>query len=473
MTSEALEAEGAIGPTGSEGDARLRALADNLPHAMIFQVAVAPDGLSRRFTFVGRSCERVNGVSAEAALADPDALYGLVAPEDRDRMAAAEADAIAGKHPFDVEACFIRPDGERRWHRISSAPRFLADGTTLWDGIQLDVTESRRASEALAHEQSRLELAIEATGLGLWEFDLRTSELYWAETVKAVYGLPADAPVTYETYLAAVHPEDREQATATFTEAVGSGANGYRMEHRTVGPDGTVRWVLGCARIVRDRHGEAVRLIGSTLDITERKRAEERLRLMVHELNHRVKNSMAVVQAISSRTLRDSDSPEAAARNLTSRLLALARAHDLLTAESWEGADLAEVVSRSLGAVGAAPERLQIAGPRFRLRPTAALTFALVFHELATNALKYGALSSECGRLSVEWSLDPAAQRLRLSWRESGGPPVSPPSRKGFGTQLIQRGLAVEAAGDVRLDYAPEGLVCTIEGDAERLAPRA
>jgi PAS domain S-box-containing protein len=465
------EAGDAVSLAARESEARLRALADNLPHAMIYQMAASADGVRRRFTFVGQSCARLNGVPAEAVLQDPRRLYELVAPEHRQAMAAAEQAALAQVRPFDLEVAFIRPDGERRWSRISSAPRILADGSTLWDGIQLDITDSRRSQEALATEQNRLALVVEATGLGLWDYDIATGHLHWDEAMKAIFGLPADAEVDYAAYLAGLHPEDRERVTATFNDAIQAGATGYQTEHRIVTRGGEVRWVIGCARIIRTPDGEALQLIGSAQDITERKLAEERLQLMVHELNHRVKNSMAVVQAITARTLRDDAAPEAARRNLTSRLLALARAHDLLTAESWAGADLATVATRSLTALAADHARVSITGPRVRLRPPAAVTFALVFHELATNAVKYGALSNETGCVSLAWSLQDDGRRLHLTWTETGGPPVVPPSRRGFGVQLIERGLAAEGGGEVRLNYRPEGLVCSIEGLMERLGP--
>jgi PAS domain S-box-containing protein len=456
-----------------ESDARLRALADNLPHAMIYQIAVDPDGGGRRFTFVGRSCEQLNGVSAEAVLADPAVLYALIAPEDRLALAEAEAAALNGRRPFELEVGLIRADGERRWSRLSSAPRIQPDGSTLWDGIQLDITESRLSRDVLEAEQNRLALAVEATGLGLWDFDLRTGALHWDRAVKAAYGLRPDADISYEVYLERLHPEDRDRAVATYRGAIESGAGGYRMEHRTLAPDGTTRWVLGCARILRDRQGAPLRLFGSILDITERKRSEEHLQLMVHELNHRVKNSMSVVQAIAARTLRNSAGPAEAGENLSARLLALARTHDLLTAESWAGADLAEVVSRSLGAIGAEPPRLLAEGPAVRLHASAALTLSLVFHELGTNAVKYGALSADGGLVEVAWSVDAAGERLQLSWRERGGPPTRPPSRRGFGSQIIERGLAVEFGAEVQVDYRPEGLACTIEGALDRLSPRA
>jgi PAS domain S-box-containing protein len=456
-----------------ESAARLQALADNLPHAMIYQLAISADGADRRFTFVGASCERLNGITAEALLADASLLAARVAPEDRKTLADRQENALRERRSFDIECGFILPDGQRRWSRISCTPRLQPDGSTLWDGIQLDITESRLAREALEAEQNRIALAVEATGLGLWDFDPRTGALHWDEAVKAAYGLPPEAPIDYPTYLGRIHPDDRDFVVAVYRKAMTGGESGYRMEHRTLAEDGTLRWVFGCARILRDGSGEPTRLFGSILDITERKRAEEHLKLMVHELNHRVKNSMSVVQAIAARTLRNSPGPAEAGENLSARLLALARTHDLLTAESWAGASLGEVVSRSLSAIGAEPPRLTAHGPAVRLHSSAALTLALVFHELGTNAVKYGALSAERAQVEVAWSVDPDADRLHLSWSEHGGPPAKTPSRRGFGSQMIERGLAVEFGAEVRVEYRPEGLRCTIEGALDRLSPLA
>jgi PAS domain S-box-containing protein len=455
----------------AESEARLRALADNLPHAMVYQIAADADGARRRFTFVGGSCERLNGVPADAVLADADQLYRLIAPEDRERLAAAEAAAFEARTGFDLEVGFVLPDGRRRWCRLSSAPRTLADGSMLWDGVQLDITESRRAAEQLATERERLALVVEATGLGLWDFDPATGSLAWDERVRAVYGVASDAPVTYETYRSYVHPEDRDAVGAVYAAAMEGGGAGFRTEHRTLGPDGVVRWILGCGRILRDARGRPVRVIGSTLDITERKQFEERLQLLVHELNHRVKNSMAVVQAIVRRTLRTSATAEAADERLTARLMALARAHDLLTDENWAGAALDEVVARALTALGVEPHRFAAAGPPLRLRPNAAVTLALVMHELGTNAVKYGALSGDAGRVEVAWDCDEGRDRMRLSWRERGGPAVEPPKQRGVGGQRLERGRAPEVGGAVRVTYAPEGLACVIEGPLSRLRP--
>jgi PAS domain S-box-containing protein len=448
--------------TDAESQARLRALADNLPHAMVYQIEAAADGRTRRFSFVGASCLRLNGVMPEAVMADARVLYDQIAPEDRSRLAAAEEAAIRNEGPFDIEVGFVHPDGARRWYRLSSAPRPQPDGSVLWDGIQLDVTESRVARDALATEQERLGLVVEATGLGLWDYDVTAGALVWDDRVRALHGMPPGAPVDYERYVAGLHPEDRNAVIGAYADALASGASGYQVEHRTVGEDGAVRWVLGCARILRDPAGTPVRVIGSLLDLTERKRAEEHLQLMVHELNHRVKNSLAVVQAIARRTLHAGGVSAEISESLGSRLLALAQAHDLLTAESWAGADLAAVAARTLDAFGV-HRRVRAEGPPVRLQPSAAVTLSLVFHELAVNAIKYGALSRDSGRVEIGWSLEPPGQ-LRLEWRERGGPPVRKPNRLGFGAQLIERGAAAELGGRATLEYHPDGLICVLVG---------
>ena len=208
----------------------------------------------------------------------------------------------------------------------------------------------------------------------------------------------------------------------------------------------------------------ARRVAFTAIDITERRRGEEQRRLLIHELNHRVKNTLATVQSIALQTLRGATSMPEARDALTERLIALARAHDVLTSESWEGAELHDIVA---GAIGphAGRDRFRVHGPPVRLSPSLSLSLALALHELATNAAKYGALSTDAGSVEITWQLAHAggAPRLRLRWVERGGPPVSPPLRQGFGSRLIQRSLSTETGGSATIDYAPEGVVCTME----------
>jgi two-component sensor histidine kinase len=246
-----------------------------------------------------------------------------------------------------------------------------------------------------------------------------------------------------------------------------------------------------------DAAGRVLGVSATFRDITERRRWEDHQRLLLHELNHRVKNTLATVQSIASQSLRATASPQAARTALEARLLALSRAHDVLTRENWEGAGLREIVTQAVapytserenaaqaaasapgrarppresptpaGAPSAAERagRFRIQGPQVRLSPRMALAIAMALQELATNAIKYGALSAEAGQVEIRWSVEdePGRPRLHLCWEERGGPPVAPPARRGFGSRLIERSLAQDLGGSVVLAFNPQGLACTV-----------
>ena len=209
-----------------------------------------------------------------------------------------------------------------------------------------------------------------------------------------------------------------------------------------------------------------VRTLGEQVGrVLERKRTEEHQRLLINELNHRVKNTLAIVQGIAAQTLKGEEVGAETRRALESRLAALAAAHDLLTTENWETASLREVIAKAGLGCGASEQRFRIDGADVRLQPQTAVSVAMAIHELCTNAVKYGALSNETGDVSVRWQVEEerGGKRLQLVWREQGGPPVSAPSRRGFGTRLIERGLAADLGGTARIEFLPEGVVCTVE----------
>ena len=227
--------------------------------------------------------------------------------------------------------------------------------------------------------------------------------------------------------------------------------------------DGTSRTLLTSATALRDERGTIVGAVAASLDITERKRMEEQRRLLINELNHRVKNTLATVQSIVMHTLRGPDLKLDARKTLVDRIIALAQVHDVLTRENWEGAELREIVANVSNPFAAG--RFAVTGPDVRLPPGLASTFALAFHELATNAAKYGALSDDHGTVTVSWQIteSPGEPVLEVRWKEHDGPPVRPPDRSGFGSELIRRSLAAEAGGAVTLDYAADGLVCVMQ----------
>ncbi|MGH6967421.1 MAG: sensor histidine kinase, partial [Phenylobacterium sp.] len=245
----------------------------------------------------------------------------------------------------------------------------------------------------------------------------------------------------------------------------------FSMEKRYLTKSGGSVWTNLTVSLVRTSAGEPDYFVSIVEDITQRKQVEaeqqryqSQLRLLINELNHRVKNTLATVQSMAAQTMRSEPDQLTAYGKFEARLLSLSQVHDVLTRESWHGAALQEVAERALDPFSSlAASKVVIHGPDVWLQPGAALTMALVFHELATNAVKYGALSREAGRVDLSWSLDTDNARLRLTWVESGGPAVTPPTRQGFGSRLIERGLRGEFRGSAMMDYRPQGLSCTME----------
>jgi PAS domain S-box-containing protein len=262
------------------------------------------------------------------------------------------------------------------------------------------------------------------------------------------------------SWIDAIHPEDRRPSLDAWSLSVATGEP-YDIEHRVRMVDGSYRWARSRAFPRRRDDGEICLWYGSTEDVHERKVAEEHQRLLINELNHRVKNTLASVQGIAFQTLRGDVSLAEARGRFEARLMALSSAHNLLTEENWGGASLERVVGDSIEHLVGEAGRFDVEGEPLRLAPRAALALAMALHELGTNAVKYGALSTEDGRVSIGWTQ--AGDRLNLIWRESGGPPVETPGRRGFGSRLIERGLAADLGGAATLRFDPGGLRCEIE----------
>lgn len=231
-----------------------------------------------------------------------------------------------------------------------------------------------------------------------------------------------------------------------------------RGEECFVHKDGSFYPVEFTASPIRDEQSKTIGTIIEVRDITQEKRAEEKQRLLVNELNHRVKNTLATVQSVAWQTFKHID-PDALER-FTGRLAILSRAHNILTSTAWHKADVGEIVNTALEPFGL--ERFGVDGPRCDVHPKVAVSLSMVLHELATNGVKHGSLSANSGRINVRWSCEhfPEHTELYITWMESGGPAVTPPTRRGFGTRLIERQLALEFGGKAELDYQSSGLVC-------------
>ena len=237
--------------------------------------------------------------------------------------------------------------------------------------------------------------------------------------------------------------------------------------------NGSEFWADVFTNSVKDEEGAVVQHFVSLEDTTSYQRAQQQAALLIDELNHRVKNVLATVQSIVAQAVRNSSDLPTVKESIETRIAALSRSHDLLGREKWDGAGLADLAREALAPFSVSAgqaERITISGENIRLSPKAALALGIAFHELATNALKYGAFSNEVGTVSIKWSLENKAEDrwLCLHWREKGGPMVKPPTRKGFGSRVIEQGLAHELDGKIKLDYLPEGIVCTIDVPAPR-----
>jgi two-component sensor histidine kinase len=225
-------------------------------------------------------------------------------------------------------------------------------------------------------------------------------------------------------------------------------------------PDGTRRTFTPFPTVLRDNRGAVVGAINVLVDITERKRADEEQKILIDELNHRVKNTLATVQSISMHTHRST--PETFVQRFEGRLVALSKAHDLLTRRRWTGVGLGELLEQELAPYADADQsRIVMKGPELTLSARTGLALSMVLHELVTNAAKYGALSAEGGRVQVAWGLEERTNDiLALRWIESGGPRVNPPARRGFGRQLIERSITKDLGGKADLQFIPGGLQC-------------
>ena len=515
-------------PAGSRArppePAEFAALADNLPQ--LAWIADADGWITwynrRWYEYTGTTPAEMEGWGWQA-VHDPETLPQVLARWNA---------SIATAEPFDMVFPLKGADGVFRPFLTRVQPWRDAQGRVArWFGTNTDISEHQAVSEALGEEKRLLETLNRTAALVAAELDLERlvqtvtdagvaltgaqfgaffynvlnerGESYTLYTISGVprehfsrfpmprnthifeptfrgsgtvrsdditkdprygklaphYGMPkGHLPVT--SYLAVpVVSRSGEVLGGLFFGHAEAGRFTARHEELLVGIAGQAAIGIDNARLFQAAQRE----------IEERREAERHRTLLMNELNHRVKNTLATVQAIAAQTLRSSGIEADARAAFDARLVALSNAHNLLTGEHWVGATVAEVVETALGLYRApGAERFAVSGAEVRLSPKTALALAMALHELATNAAKYGALSNEAGRVEVHWEID--GGRFRMRWTERGGPPVSPPARRGFGSRLVERGLAAELGGMVRLVYEPEGVVCTIEAPLPRPA---
>lgn len=395
--------------------------------------------------------------------------------------------AIARREAIEIDLLNYRKDGSTFWNRLLISPVFDEAGElTYFFASQFDVSPDRNRLTELQHSQGELESEVErrmldvtaaetrlrfilqAAGMGVWTLDLKTGRIVVSTKVKAIFGRSAGDTLTYNQMLAALDEASRQTLIDAIDNAAESGEE-MVVECHLKTPSQESRWVELRGQVSRDLVDQAVLMSGVGLDITARKDAEEHRKLLARELSHRVKNSLATAQAVFLQSLRSAETIKDAEERAMGRIQALSRAQDALTQEGWSTATLREVVDMSLKPFQTG--KIRIAGPRLVLGARAVLTLTLALHELATNSMKYGALSSEQGSVTITWDIEPGEQpAVRFHWSEMGGPKVTPPARRGFGSRVIEDTVRVEIRGTAQLDFHPDGVRYEIVAPVQALS---
>ena len=519
----------------AEAERRLSEIARNLP-GMVYRRVLHPDGRIS-YPFMSDGVARLVGRPADDFRAPMDfaELVRRLAPDSRAEWEAETLRSARELTPYRAEGSFTRAGGEVRWLRSLALPHRRADGAVVWDGVALDVTEEKQREQLLREQAEVLDtlqgINVEIAG----ELDLDRVVRIVAEAAARLSGaefaalfyrrrdpdrparlafevagpkraafagmtMPRDTEIFRPSFVGGQvirlddvtqdpryganppyhgvppgHPPVRSYLSVPVITRAGKVAGGLFLGHGAPGmfTDRTERILQGVATQAAIALDNARLYQAAQQEIRERRRAEEQQALLMAELDHRVRNILAVVQSLALSTL-----PRGAALDAyRGRLGALAHAHGLLAATQWRGADLGRLVEAELAPYARAGDggRLALQGEAVTLRPSAAQTLVLAIHELTTNAVKYGALSAPDGHVAVAWrSFDEeGAPWLRIEWIESGGPPAAPPSRGGFGHSLIERGIAYGLSGRTAFAFSPDGLRCRIEFPQEQAVARS
>jgi PAS domain S-box-containing protein len=336
-----------------------------------------------------------------------------------------------------------------------------------------DITERQRMVEALARSQQELReqeerwrATYEHAAIGIVEIDAEGRFLRVNEAILSIVGGTREELLGWKLF-GRTHPDDRDVDGELYRKQIAGEIGFYSIEKRFIRRDGRMIWMGVRSSSVRDPSGKFLYGVRVVQDITERKEAEARQKLLIDELNHRVKNTLATVQSLAAQTARGTTSTEAFHQAFEGRLIALSQAHDQLTRQRWQSADFRDIVKGATAPHLSRPdEQIAIEGETVTVSPRTALTMALVLHEMTTNAAKYGALSAPKGRIEIGWRLEPRPPKsplLHIEWRERNGPPVEAPAKPGFGSRFIQGSVTAELRGSVRMNFNPDGLHCTID----------
>jgi len=437
-----------------ETDARFRILAESLP-ALVWIINPRLELIYANERWVTYS-----GLQPEEALGH--SWMNAIHPDDMARMNVELQEVISKQIPYVTEARYRSHEGFYRWFLIRADTRFSASGQFEgWVGSSVDIHDIKMTEAALRTNQQQLRLALEAAKMGDWSWDANSKDINLSDRAAEILGLPPGSSITRDELHEQIHPADRARVLSTIQKAFENRSQ-YLVEYRIIRPrDGSPAWITAQGQPIYNPDASLKGTTGVFQDVTERKHAEERQQLLIRELHHRVKNTLATVQAIVGSTARTATSIDEFYQGFVGRIVSLARTHNLLTEDLWQKADLQELVETELGPYeDEARNRILVEGPPIELPSEAAVPIGMAIHELTTNAAKHGALSTFGGQVEVRWRIEPAAEgpRLHFTWSENGGPRVTAPARQGFGSRLLQRVLTTQLQAQVSMDFREEGL---------------
>ncbi|QRM28190.1 PAS domain-containing protein [Microvirga sp. VF16] len=440
-----------------ETDARFRLIAESLP-ALVWILNPNIELLYTNERWVAYS-----GLPPEEALGH--SWMRVIHPADMTRMREELVPVVTHQTSYTTEARYRSHEGTYRWHLIQGAPIRSPTGEFKgWVGTSVDIHDLKETEEALRKSEEQLRIALQAAKMGDWSWDAATNLITFSDRAAEIFGLPNGSILPAADLQKRMNPVDLKRMEAAMEKAV-EHQGPYSVEYRIKRFDDDAQiWVASQGQTTYAQDGSLSGITGVLQDITDRKHAEQRQQLLIRELHHRVKNTLATVQAIVGSTARTASSIDEFYQGFVGRIVSLARTHNLLTEDLWQKADLEELVQTELGPYeDEARNRITIAGPPLELPSEAAVPIGMAIHELTTNAAKHGALSTFGGQVAVRWEiLDRERPLLQFSWIEKGGPRVSTPTRQGFGTRLLQRVLATQLQANVSMDFQSEGLHFTM-----------
>lgn len=390
-------------------------------------------------------------------------------PDDRARVEERIRRCVEDTGEFAEEYRLTRRDGSVRW--VTARGRCFRDDEGApkhFPGVAVDTTERKQAELAREESETRMRLALQAGDLGTWDLVPEVGATHFDTRARDLLQQSSEEPSGFEdAFISHVHPDDRSRVRTALRNAIDKDA-ALDTEFRVVGGDERLRHVHALGAVFVDA---PKRFLGTLRDVTEARRAEEHRALLTHELQHRIKNTLSVVQAIVSQSLRNASTPSEARDTIGNRLQVLSEAHDLLTRASWTAAPIDAVVDGAIQLQGGRSGRIHAEGPDVRLNARAALAMAMALHELGTNAVKYGALSMPEGHIDLRWWTGPT-DTFGMTWIEVGGPAVTPPAKVGFGTRLMQN-LGRDLGGKATIDYDPAGVRWTLHSSLTAITEHA